>query len=629
MKTSIATVSISGDLSEKLEAIASAGFSGVEIFENDFLIYDASPAQVGQMVRDAGLELSLFQPFRDFEGLPEPYRSRAFERARRKFDVMHEMGAELMLICSSVSPLALGGVDRIADDFAELGDLAAERGLRVGYEALAWGRHINDHRDAWEIVRRANHANVGLILDSFHTLSRGIDPDTIRSIPQDRIFFVQLADAPRLDMDLLSWSRHYRMMPGEGDLPVQAFMQAVAATGYDGTVSLEIFNDQFRSAANMVIARDGHRSLMNLLDGVRRSEPGISMSGLPPIEPLPQTHGIAFVEFAADAASAKTLGQMLAHLGFRQAGRHRTKNVVRYTQGEINIVVNCEREGMAHSAFVVRGLTAYAIGIQVDDAMSAMKRAQAMDAPRFEQQAPTGDADVPAVRGVGGGVVYFLDRSGALGTIWESEFLPIEAAPDGAGLMRIDHIAQTVPNDELLSWQLYYQSILPTRKLAPVDIIDPHGLVRSQVVETPAGDIRITLNGTEDRSTVAGYFLSETFGPGIQHIAFATDDIFATAEKMVANGLEPLVISQNYYEDIETRFGLDPDFVAALRKFNVLFDRDADGDYLQIYTRPLGEGLFFEIVERRGTYRGYGGPNAIFRIAAQRRYVRPPSMPRH
>src|SRR5699024_9298559 len=144
-----------------------------------------------------------FQPFRDFEGLPEPLRQAAFSRAQRKFDLMERLGTDLVLICSSVSPHALGGIDRAAADLRALGDIAAERGLRIGYEALAWGRHVSDHRDAWEIVRRAGHPNVGLILDSFHSLSRNIPSDSIRAIPGDKIFFVQLADAPAMDMDLL------------------------------------------------------------------------------------------------------------------------------------------------------------------------------------------------------------------------------------------------------------------------------------------------------------------------------------------------------------------------------------------------------------------------------------------
>src|SRR3546814_8980027 len=143
--------------------------------------------------------------------------------------------------------------------------------LRVGYEALAWGRHINDHRDAWEIVRRADHANIGLILDSFHTLARRIDVNSIRAIPKDKIFIVQLADALLIDMDLLHWSRHYRNMPGQGDLPVLDFMRAVAATGYDGVLPLEIFNDKFRGGSPKAIAVDGKRSLVNLVDQDRKS----------------------------------------------------------------------------------------------------------------------------------------------------------------------------------------------------------------------------------------------------------------------------------------------------------------------------------------------------------------------
>src|SRR5690606_36470425 len=146
----------------------------------------AGPADIRAMADDLGLEITLFQPFRDFEGLPEPQRTQAFERARRKFALMQELGTDLMLICSNVSPAALGGIDRAAADFRELGELAKSFGVRVGYEALAWGRHVNDHRDAWEIVRRADHPGVGLILDSFHTLSRRIDPSSIRAIPGDR-----------------------------------------------------------------------------------------------------------------------------------------------------------------------------------------------------------------------------------------------------------------------------------------------------------------------------------------------------------------------------------------------------------------------------------------------------------
>lgn len=342
MKTSIATVSISGELPEKLEAIARAGFDGVEIFENDFLAFDGSPRDVGRMVRDFGLEITLFQPFRDFEGMPEPYRSRTFDRAERKFDVMQELGTDLVLVCSNVSPVSLGGIDRAAADFRELGQRAAKRGLRVGYEALAWGRHISDHRDAWEIVRRADHANIGLILDSFHTLARKIDIGSIRSIPKEKIFIVQLADAPLIDMDLLYWSRHFRNMPGEGDLPVADFVAAVAATGYDGYLSLEIFNDQFRAGSPRAISVDGHRSLVYLGDQVRR-KPGAAALTVPSMPDRASVASVAFIEFSVGEGDAELLITMMYSLGFRKTAIHKTKNVSVYQQGDIRILVNRKR----------------------------------------------------------------------------------------------------------------------------------------------------------------------------------------------------------------------------------------------------------------------------------------------
>ncbi|MDK4702082.1 TIM barrel protein [Rhizobium sp. CNPSo 4062] len=627
MKTSIATVSISGDLKEKLQAIAKAGFDGVEIFENDFLAFDESPRQVGQMVRDHGLEITLFQPFRDFEGMPEPLRSRTFDRAERKFDLMQEMGTDLVLVCSNVSSAALGGIDRAAADFFELGERAAKRGLRVGYEALAWGRHIHDHRDAWEIVRRADHPNIGLILDSFHTLSRKVDVNSIRSIPKEKIFIIQLADAPLIDMDLLYWSRHFRNMPGEGDLPILEFMKAVAATGYDGYLSLEIFNDQFRGGSPTAIAVDGRRSLVYLGDQVRRTES--SSLTLPPMPARAEVDGVAFVEFTIDETEASGLSDRLRALGFRHVGRHKSKRVDVFRQGDINLVVNTDPDGFAGASYALHGQSAYAMGLWVDDAEAAVARAVALGAERFEQPLNPGEIEMPGVRGVGGGILYFLDRRSVLGRIWEIEFDPVNDDTDlrPVGLTGIDHVAQTMKYEELLTWLLFYTAILNAHKTPMVDIIDPAGVVRSQVVENEPGSLRITLNGAENRNTLAGHFIAETFGSGIQHLAFATDNIFAAAAALSDNGFATLVISPNYYDDLEARFGLEPAFTDRLKAHNILYDRDDHGEYFQLYSPTYGEGFFFEIVQRSG-YRGYGAANAIFRIAALRRHLRPIGLPK-
>jgi 4-hydroxyphenylpyruvate dioxygenase len=279
LQTAIATVSLAGTLDEKLAAIAAARFRGVEIFENDLLSFDGTPAEVRRIVEDLGLRTITFQPFRDFEGMSGPQRDRNFSRAERKFDLMQELGCDLLLVCSNVSPDAIGGVDRAAADFRELGERAASRGLKIAFEALAWGRHVNDYRDSWEVVRRADHPAVGLVLDSFHVLVRGTDLTPIRSIPKDRIFLVQIADAPHLDMDYLSWSRHYRCFPGQGDLAIDPFMAALQATGFDGLVSLEIFSDRFRAGSARSVATDGQRSLLFMLDRLRQAT-GTAVPGM-------------------------------------------------------------------------------------------------------------------------------------------------------------------------------------------------------------------------------------------------------------------------------------------------------------------------------------------------------------
>jgi 4-hydroxyphenylpyruvate dioxygenase len=628
MRTSIATVSVSGTLPEKIAAIAAAGFDGLELFEQDLLVTDETPATVRRMIEDHGLALTLYQPFRDFETLPEPYRAAAFDRAERKFDLMQQLGADLMLVCSSVAPQALGGIDRAAADFRELGERAARRGLRVGYEALCWGRHVSDHRDAWEIVRRADHPAIGLVLDSFHSLAKGIDSGTIRSIPGDRIFIVQLADAPLIHMDLLHWSRHLRNMPGEGDLPVKAFVEAIYATGYEGYLSLEIFNDQFRGGSARAVAKDGHRSLVHLMDLVSR-ESGL---GRAPARPLPDrsvVHAVEFVEFAADERRAAALGSTLQTLGFRKAGRHRSKSVDLFRQGQINLVVNTEQQGQARSAFLAHGTAAYAIGLQVDDAQATLARAVALGAEPFDQDPNPGDIRLPGIRGIGGSVIYFIDRSPDLVRLWEHEFVNVAdgAAPADAGLERIDHVAQTMFVDELLTSLLFYTSLFDVRKLPMVDVVDPGGLVRSQVIENEQGGLRLTLNGAENRRTLAGFFVSELFGAGIQHLAFSTGDIRRTAQALAANGFQPLRLSANYYDDLAARFGLPPAEIEALKVAGILYDRDAGGEFFQVYGRTGEDGFFFEVVQRRG-YAGYGAFNAPFRIAAQKRHLAPTTLPR-
>jgi 4-hydroxyphenylpyruvate dioxygenase len=628
MRTAIATVCLSGTLTEKIEAIAAAQFKGVEIFENDLLSFNGTPAEARRMIESLGLETITFQPFRDFEGMPEPQRSKVFARAERKFDVMAELGCDLLMVCSNVSPDSLGGIERAAADFHELGERAAKRGMRVAFEALSWGRHIHDYRDSWEVVRRANHPAVGLVLDSFHVLARGTDLSAIRSIPPDRIFLVQMADAPRLDMDYLSWSRHYRCFPGQGDLPVDSFMLALHATGFDGLLSLEIFNDRFRAGSARSVAIDGQRSLIVMLDELRRRT-GAKLPDLPVLPSKAVCSGVEFVEFAVDEHSAAGFEKTLVGLGFQKAGIHRSKAVARWRQGDINIVVNADKEGFAHSFNLTHGTSVCALALRVADAPETVDRAMTLLDQPFQQPVGPGEMNIPAVRGLGGSLLYFVDNKTGLDRLWDVDFEPV-AADDftGAGLTTVDHVSQSMHYEEMLTWLLFYTSLLDARKTPVQTVLDPGGVVQSQAIETRDGSLRLVLNASQSQRTLASRFLSELVGSGVQHIALATDDIFATVERLKANGVSLLPIPENYYDDLEVRADLSAEDVERLRTANILYDLEGGAEYFQAYTRTMEGGFFFEIVERRN-YRGYGAVNAPIRLASQTRLaadVAPPGL---
>ena len=430
---------------------------------------------------------------------------------------------------------------------------------------------------------------------------------------------MQLADAPAIEMDLLYWSRHFRNMPGEGDLEVRRFMQAVMAAGYTGPISLEIFNDQFRGSNAKATAQDGYRSLVALMDDVRRVEPE-SQIELPEIPPRVRAEDVSFIEFTARDGEVETLSQLLRTLGFANVATHRNKQVALWQQGDVRIVINSETEGHASHVWNTRGLSVCDIGLQVSSAGDTVTRAKALGSTPFSQPAGPGELAIPAIRGLGGSVLHFIDAASGLDSVWDVEFARTDAAPSGgAGLTHIDHLAQTMSYEDMLSWSLFYTTLFDMEKSPMVDVIDPDGLVRSQVVESEDGRFKITLNGAETHRTLAGRFLASTFGASVQHIALASDDIFATAEQMATNGFEALPIPANYYDDLAARFDMPDGLLDRLRAANILYDREGEAEFFQLYSRAFASGMFFEIVQRGPGYKGFGGPNAPFRIAAQKR----------
>ncbi len=604
---SIATVSLSGTLAEKMEAAAAIGFDGVEIFENDLLTYEGSPADVRYLAESLGLTITCFQPFRDFEAMPEPQRARNMDRAERKFDVMQALGTDLLLVCSNISPASLNDDARAASDLAEMAERAAQRGMRVGFEALAWGRNINRWRHAWDMVKAADHPALGLIVDSFHTLAVGDDLSGLTIVPAQKIFFAQLADAPALSMDVLSWSRHFRNFPGQGQLPVADFVRDLLAAGYRGPLSLEIFNDEFRSAPARLMARDGLRSLL-LVE---------AEAGATELPAEPRFDGVEFLEFAVDDESGRRLSETLRALGFHYAGRHRSKSVELFRQGRINCILNSEQDSAAAEHFQFHGPSVCAMAFRVDDADRAVERAEALLCPEWQERVGPGERQIPALRAPDGTLLYLVEPSTDGSTIYDVDFQLFADEAPAPALTSVDHVAQALPMGRMDNFVLFYRAIFGFQPEQLWEIPDAMGLVQSRAMASADGAIRLPLNISESRETTTGRFLTTFSGAGVQHIAMGSSDILSAVETLTARGARFLPIPGNYYDDVGARWGLDDAQLAMLREHDLLYDRDATGEFLHAYTDAFDDRFFFEIVQRIGGYQQYGAANASVRMAAQ------------
>jgi 4-hydroxyphenylpyruvate dioxygenase len=623
MRTGIATVCLSGTLKEKMQACAIAGFDGIEIFEQDLVTSPLSPEDVRTMAADLGLTLDLYQPFRDFDGVTGDLLAANLRRAEAKFRLMSRLGMDTILVCSNVATATIDDDDLRASQLAALAELAGEHGVKVAYEALAWGKYVNDYEHAHRLVEMVDHANLGTCLDSFHILSRDWDTAPIEGINADKIFFVQVADAPKLSMDVLSWSRHYRVFPGEGQFELAKFMGHVVRAGYTGPVSLEVFNDVFRQSDVERTAVDAMRSLIWLeeqsakwLDSSVGSAAGAAGTQTSarrryPMElaTLPQVAEPAGFNFAeVKAADTGVLETVLGQLGFEFNGRHRTKDVQLWTMGHARVIINEQAPEAAEPAIA-------ALGFDVDSPVIASARAQQLKAPVVPRKS---QANEEVFQGFAApdSTEIFLCQGNPDGTAaWTAEFgqSPESGAagevPSGARAV-IDHVNLAQPWQHFDEAVLFYTSALALEPLPYAEVASPSGLVRSQVMQTADRDVRLVLN-------LAPLIQQEGARKNYQeHIAFAVDDLVATARAARDRGLAFLQIPENYYEDLAARFDLDPGFLATLRELNLLYDRDADGEFLHFYTATVGS-VFFEMVERRGNYDGYGAPNAPVRHAVQ------------
>ncbi|MDN5791945.1 MAG: TIM barrel protein [Brevibacterium aurantiacum] len=627
MRTSIATVCLSGTLEEKLRAAARAGFDGVEIFEQDLVVSPDSPEAIAKLAGELGISLDLYQPFRDLEGVEEAQFQKNLKRAETKFQLMARLGIDTILLCSNVGTATISDDGVVVEQLRRLGDLADSYGVNVAYEALAWGRFVSEYDHAWDLVKAADHPRIGTCLDSFHILSRNTDLSRIAEIPGEKIFFLQLADAPALTMDVLSWSRHHRVFPGEGAWDLSDFLTRIAATGYAGPVSLEVFNDSFRQGDTNRTAVDGLRSLRWLEASIadtpgKAAESQQSAGSAGPgsaldLQPLPEVEeprGINYVELSTDDLG--TLTRQMHQLGFQFIGYHRSKpHVQLWLRGQARIIVSEVTEEAGTTSAPVNGTFLRGIGFEVTDSQSAMDRAALLHAEEVPRDQAHDDEVLRGVFAPDGSEVFFHQFDAAT-PAWIKEF----GHDHDEQVSHIDHVNLAQPSNHYDEAVLFYTSLLALHAQSSQDVPSPSGLVRSQVMSSTDGSVRMPLNVSPqpNAEAVAGRGIGSVVEAYPEHVAVACEDIFQAAATALSRGLDFLPVPQNYYEDLDSRFDLDLEFLQRLQENHVLYDRDEHGEFLHFYTSTIGS-VFFEMIERRGDYLGFGAPDAPVRLAAQHR----------
>ncbi len=269
------TVTLSGALDSKLAAVRAAGLGCVELWAKDLVGHPDGVEAAIRDVRSSGLSIASFQLLRDYEGLSGHLLDYKLEIAKSLMELMDRVGARTLLVVSSTSPDASGDPHKIAEDLKRLATLATPRGIRIAYEAVSWGRFINEYTHAWEVVRLADRENVGLVIDAFQILRRGTALAHLAAIPGHRIFLVQLSDYLYEVSDAIETGRHARVFPAEGNhtRALAELCTRVEDTGYAGDWTFEVFNDEYAAAPPASVAERAHRAALWTLEQRRGGKP--------------------------------------------------------------------------------------------------------------------------------------------------------------------------------------------------------------------------------------------------------------------------------------------------------------------------------------------------------------------
>ncbi len=261
------TITLAGPLEAKLRAIREAGFTQVMLNAGDVVGHPGGEAAAACAVRESGLRVTGFQVLRDFEGLTGHLHAYKVDVAKAMLEMCRALGSSVLLACSSTSAHATGDKEALIRDLRKLALLAVPFGIRIAYEALSWGRHVNLLTEAWEIVRDADRSNLGLCIDSYHVLAHGTDAGVVGAIDLRKVFLVQLSDflweETRSREDRIETARHYRVFPGEGvhSAEVAALVRKLDDTGYRGDYSFEVFNDDYKQLPLPMVAARARRSV--------------------------------------------------------------------------------------------------------------------------------------------------------------------------------------------------------------------------------------------------------------------------------------------------------------------------------------------------------------------------------
>ncbi len=279
------TITLAGPLSAKLAAVRDAGFGQVMLAARDLVGHPQGWRAAVAEVRASGLRVTGFQVLRDFEGLSGHLHDYKVDIARAMLEMCAALNSPLLLACSSTSPHASGDRDAIAADLRKLATMALPLGIRVAYEGLSWGRHLNDCVGAWEVVRRADMPNLGVGIDSYHSFAIGTPREAVLEIDPQRIYLVQLSDfmwqRVATVQERIETARHFRVFPGEGvhSDEVAALLRLLDRLGYRGDYSFEVFNDDYQQLPLDAVAQRARRSALWLSAQVLRRAMPLPMAG--------------------------------------------------------------------------------------------------------------------------------------------------------------------------------------------------------------------------------------------------------------------------------------------------------------------------------------------------------------